>query len=514
MKFSVIHPTARLDRSFEHYWSHAADSVLMNCDSPEDVEYILVVHQSRELPYAWQAGIFPHRFGRFSIVTNYGRDCLVDQCNAGQLAASGEILCWNQDDMRYPKHWDSEIRKLIPDTRQKVCIQAATDGNRPDLLTLPSILTKALADEIGPISPEYDGMFSDDEGSIKMRRMGLVIPSDLYFQHLHPVNRTAEVDAVYAMENRAEAYEIGKRVFDARRAAGFPRVILPGWERPAVSAAPETYRSIAFMLPGESFRFEWLASLLELGIAVGNAGWAIQRYLGYCTSCYSTRINLTHDLLTSAEQKPEYVFWIDDDNLVKPEQFMRLLSFLDSHPEVDGVTGWCWIRQKERWATSVGNFWPEDGVHLVPMELPQLFEGGPTVKPIQHTGFPCFLMRYSVLERLGENVFAPVTKNTVCHVEDRTSEFNTWTDWETLTDEQVGKIPNHWFAGEDGSFCLRAREAGMKFFVDPACKVAHLKMISQEPDVQLYRDTPEELKQWREQVNGKAVAGPAEVVAM
>jgi hypothetical protein len=48
----------------------------------------------------------------------------------------------------------------------------------------------------------------------------------------------------------------------------------------------------------------------------------------------------------------------------------------------------------------------------------------------------------------------------------------------------------------------------MQIWVDPACKVAHLKFLSQEPDVQLYKDTPEETKQWREQVNGAAIPAP------
>ena len=503
MKFSVIHPTARVHAEDQFPWWGAESSAQSGCDNPQDVEYILVVHESRVREFRKNRVDWEGDFGRVSVVINHGRDCLVDQCNAGLLAAQGEIHIWNQDDMRYPEHWDTEILKLIPDTSQKICIQARTDGRRLDLLTLPTITTRALAHEIGALSADYTSMFSDDEFSAKARALGTVIPSKLYFQHLHPANGTAELDPVYASENSKEAYTVGREAFNRRRALGFPRVPIGNESQVAIQPA-EAFRSIAFMLPGETFRFEWLSSLLELGIAVGNAGWGIQRFLGYSTSCYSTRINLTHDLLESKEQKPEYVFWLDDDNLVKPDQFLRLLQFLETHPEADGVTGWCWIRQKERWGTSVGKFWGDDGVHLCPMELPELFADNGSVKPIEHTGFPCFLMRYSVLEKLGENVFMPITKRDLATF----VPGKTLSNWHSLKDSQVAAIVPHWFAGEDVAFCLRAREKGMQLYVDPMCKAAHLKTISQEPDVQLYGDTPEALKQWRAQVNGPAVKAP------
>jgi hypothetical protein len=476
MKFSIIHPTARVEDSG---WWRAYDSVLSGCDCLEDVEYIVVVHESRAQQFIQHD--YP-TFARFTIVVNRGRDCLVDQCNAGLLAASGEILCGNQDDMRYPEHWDTEIRKLLPDTSVLACVKAKTDGQRHGLLTIPTICTKRLSDALGMISPEYLSVFSDDEWSGKARMMGAVIPAPyLYFQHFHPDNGTAELDDVYSLENSEQAYELGRQVFERRKALGFPRVPFPG---------EENVQSIAFMLPGESFRFEWLASLLELGVAVGNAGWSVQRFLGYTTSCYSTRINLTTDLLEKSQvARPKYVFWLDDDNLIRPDQFMRLLHFLETNPQADGIVGWCWIRQKDRWGISCGRFWADDGVHLAPMELHEL-KSTPDPKPIEYSGFPAVLMRYEVLEFLGADVFRP-------YVARDAGRF--------FTSEQIKRIPQAWFAGEDTSFFLRAREKGMTFFVDPECEVGHLKAHAQQPDIQLYADSPAALKEWREKVNGKAV---------
>ena len=60
MKFSIIHPTARVTPAFEHPWWIAAESALLGCDSPQDVEYILNVHHSRAAAfYAMLAGPVP-----------------------------------------------------------------------------------------------------------------------------------------------------------------------------------------------------------------------------------------------------------------------------------------------------------------------------------------------------------------------------------------------------------------------------------------------------------------------
>ena len=266
MKFSVIHPTARVTPDFDNPWWKAADSAISGADNPRDLEYILVVHHSRAQDF-WEhlQGWLACEVGRFQIVINWDRDCLVDQCNAGMLAAQGEIQCWNQDDMRYPPHWDAEVSKLIPDTSKLVCIQSLANGARKDLLTLPTICTAVLVRKIGALSPDYDGMFSDDEWSIKARALGVVVQSTLYFEHLHPADGKGKVDSVHAMENRDEAYRIGSDTFNRRRALGFPRVPLPG---ETVSEPAESLPLIAVCVPGYDFTFPWLEHFFALGSAL------------------------------------------------------------------------------------------------------------------------------------------------------------------------------------------------------------------------------------------------------
>jgi GT2 family glycosyltransferase len=511
MKFSIIHPTARLTIGFSNPWWLAGSCARENCDHPEDCEYILVVHCSR----GWVGLLTGNtRFGRFTVVTNYGRDCLVDQCNAGLLAASGEIVMANQDDMRYPPHWDTEILKLLPDTSKAMCVQAHTDGSRKDLLTLPTIATRPLVEKIGMIPSEYESMFSDDEWSIKAHKFGGVIPSTLYFQHLHPVNKTAEPDEVYALENRPEAYKRGWEVFQARKAEGFPRVPFPGEKRgepepgsfPAGLSSPPDYPILAMLLPGDNFSFLWVEGFMRLGAQLKDEGYIVKRFMAHSSNVYHTRMNLAEKCIEDARitgERPKYVLWIDSDNILLPNQLSGLIKFLDHYQQVDGISGWCWIRKEHGWTTSAGFFWEEDGVHLAHMNLDALFAGetdaekfGP--KRIEHSGFPCFLMRYEVLEQLGAAAFRPMTKA------DLPAYFDGEMPQREVTDE--------WFCGEDTAFCLRAKKAGFTFVVDPGCKVGHLKLQMQEPNIggRMPMDTPQAERDRREGLNGPEIDAPPE----
>ena len=492
MKFSVIHPTARVTPDFESPWWKAMFSALTGCDNPREVEYVLVVHHSRlrdfwesfsredypDAPCIMSADFNPGipECGSFRVVTNFDRDCLVDQCNAGLAAAQGEIQCWNQDDMRYPPHWDSEILKLIPDTSKLVCIQALTSGGRKDLLTLPSISTMPLARKIGALSPEYDGMFSDDEWSIKARAIGVVVQSTLYFEHLHPADGKGNVDSVHAMENRDEAYRIGSDTFNRRRALGFPRVPLPG---ETVSEPAESLPLIAVCVPGYDFTFPWLEHFFALGTRFRDEGYIVKRYFGYSSNVYHARMSIMSDVIEAARRSgdtPKYVLWLDSDNVLLPNQLSSLLRYLDAHSDVDAIAGWCWIRKGQDWVTSAGYFWGEDGVHLEHMGVAALLAGDSpteraTPKRIESTGFPCLLMRYEMCEKLGASAFRPLTKA------DLPAYFDGNMPAKEVTDE--------WFCGEDTSWCLQAKKAGFKLMVDPMCKVGHLKIQLLEPDFKI-----------------------------
>lgn len=527
MKFSIIHPTARVTRDFAHPWWLAEEAALRGCDAPQDVEYILVVHHSRaEAFYAMFTGpvqVCSPFWGKLSYVINHGRDCLVDQCNAGQAAASGEIIVGNQDDMRFPEHWDSEILELLPDTSKALCVQAHTDGGRRDLLTIPTIATRVLVEQIGMLSPDYESMFSDDEWSIKAWKFAGVIPSKLYFQHLHPTNGTAEEDSVYALENRPAAYNVGYETFQKRKALGFPRVPYPGEDAttvPVMEAAQ--YPTLAMCIPGDNFSGAWLDSFLAMGMELKEAGYVVKRFRGYQSNVYQTRISLTERVIEDAQisgERPEYVLWIDHDNTAAPGQLTGLLKFLENYPQVDAVAGWCWIKKTVGWTTSVGDFWPADGVHLMAFNLDALLMGETPLekfapKNIEHTGFPFFLMRYEALERLGPHAFRPLTKadlvdyfecpgckgfkGSPCPMCNGTGS--------VMPEKQVA---DHWFCGEDSAWCLQAKKAGMTIVVDPGCKVGHLKLQLQEPiTAHFTEETPVAEIERSAAINGPPVIAP------
>jgi hypothetical protein len=491
VKFSIIHPTARLKASFQHPWWEAAARAADMCDHPEDIEYILVVHQSRALQFSGRW--FP--FGKFTLVINYGRDCLVDQGNTGRLAATGGILIGGMDDLFFPPHWDTRIAAAVPDSSQRIAVHCLTGSPRDHELFVPSVFTKALSDAMGPTDPAYESMFTDDEATILFRKLGKIVDTDIRFEHKHPAFGTAEMDEVYSIENRMEAYRRGKAVFDRRRAAGFPRVDLPGWpkdryrvspaqiedaeealratlpsetrqagEYDAPPAPPRKERILAFCTPGEQHRFDWEREHDALVFSLVNEGWTVRDYYGYTTNVFHTRMGMTRSMFIDAEttgQEPEFVLWIDDDNMPSIPAVRELMSTLEQHPEYSGAVGWCWIKWQDehgnhQWMPSAGNFQPGT-LHLLSTKLSDLYADNGAPKQIEWSGFPTALIRYEAARQLGTKAFLPI-----------------------FTDEN-----EYGMTGEDIPWFVAGQKAGMKFCVCPRAKVEHLKFQEIEPDYEI-----------------------------
>jgi hypothetical protein len=391
------------------------------------------------------------------------------------------------------------------------------DGARADLI-IQTVATKALMDAIGPTSPEYDGMFSDNEFAAKVGEYGRVISSSLKFRHLHPANGTGKSDSVYEMENREEAYRIGLEVFERRRAQGFPRVHLPGFDPPSwCSTSPQSpipvgARSSGFVRNS----LDWLKGISKVGKLVeapdpdmmprpnrklivclpdenharlGNLMQLIKHaqewqfefdgVLGYTSAADVTRMALAETVIESFKGQKEapYVLWMDDDNIVEPGQLKRLIQFMDETPQCDILVGWCWIKRETGWATSVGVF--DEHMHVTYLTPMQMREHGvsPQHFPMLASGFPCVLMRREVLEHLGHMAFAHIQRS----------------------DFRYGRM------GEDYSFFWRAHKAGMNCYVDPLCKVLHIKPEAQEPHLEI----PNEM--WCDPKQFEDVDGPKSI---
>jgi hypothetical protein len=239
---------------------------------------------------------------------------------------------------------------------------------------------------------------------------------------------------------------------------------------PAAPLQPATPREIAICTPGESHRADWEACFYGVLGTLSGAGWRVEPRPGYSTNVYGVRMVMTDDLLALGVPF-EYVLWIDDDNHLTGPQALRMIEYLDQHPDVDGIVAWCWIKIKTPkqpewiWIVSCGSF-SENGINMTPMPFEKLF-ADTEVKPVEATGFPVFLMRYRVLQTLGSKAFRPVFDE----------------------DCALG------FSGEDLAFCKAAKEAGFKFVVDPLLKVPHMKWRADEPDFVIHADPPEGFRQ-------------------
>jgi hypothetical protein len=155
----------------------------------------------------------------------------------------------------------------------------------------------------------------------------------------------------------------------------------------------------------------------------------------------------------SMNPKPDYVLWIDDDQILSPAKFDLLLNDLEQMPDADVVAAWSWIQAETETAArvSAGLYSEADQeVSYIPRADIERLCG---LIEVEWTGFPAVLMRYSALEKAGPQCFAPIP-----------APRSRW-GW----------------TGEDISFCVNLKARGGSIFVDSRCFVPHLKLRAIQP---------------------------------
>ncbi len=153
---------------------------------------------------------------------------------------------------------------------------------------------------------------------------------------------------------------------------------------------------------------------------------------------------------------PDFVLWLDDDNILSPDGLLQLYSDFIENPEIDLAAGWSW--DSAGLTITAGRVNEEGGCgrieHSTLMELPG------DLSKVDWTGFPAVLMRGSLLVKAGPKAFIP--------------------------------IPNEiapWYAyGEDISFCLRVKDSLL--VVDRRVRVPHLKLRDNQPVQTLKPQSP------------------------
>jgi Glycosyl transferase family 2 len=458
--FSILHTSARPNK-----WKAVYDDWLSKAAHPEDVEYVLCVDERWGFPRGWgqdrdEVAGLSHPSAGFRIVWNEGRRCYVDGVNTAAAASTGRILIVNADDQFACEAWDQRViatlfehdfRLLIEpskdDDRFVIEISTGTPQEHERAIMVMPILSRARYEDLGYVFfPQYESMFADNDFCEHARQDGIVIDArHLVFPHRHPLFIPGtQSDAAYEAQNSKQAFCDGQALLMRRRASKFGKEPLP------------ESKVIALCIAGELVQLDWMLSIMALRDDLQRHGWTVVTHSAYTTNVYMTRMLNAQSVLTSIEHeapRPDFVLWIDDDNIVSFAHVAKLLEDLKVLPSVQMAAGWCWICSTHDNAirTSCGNF-SGDGAHLTHFDN-ETWAKAREIRRVDWTGFPCVLMRYSFLAQMGAKAFLPILDDVL--------EFG--------------------IGGEDASFCKRAIDAGHEIIADPRVKVQHVKPRAIEP---------------------------------
>jgi hypothetical protein len=190
--------------------------------NPERIEYIFGFSSDDEASVGLLSR-FRHALSPAGHLEQVGGTA-VQNYNAASNAAGGQIIITAQDDVFPPLHWDVAVEQALRakvDAQQPAILEIK-DGYRNDELMVTFCLTRPTLAALGYgaqniLCPEYHGIYSDTEFSLRARRHGLLVPSDLVFKHEHPYwNPAIPSDETYKMENSDDAYKFGNAIFCRR----------------------------------------------------------------------------------------------------------------------------------------------------------------------------------------------------------------------------------------------------------------------------------------------------------
>lgn len=209
---------------------------------------------------------------------------------------------------------------------------------------------------------------------------------------------------------------------------------------------------LIFCLPGKEFSASFLMSWTNLIAHCVTKGYEVvvmQRYS--CNIYYVRNMCLGGNVLLGENQKPfngqleyDYMMWIDNDIIFKPEHFQKLLD-----AKKDIVSGLYLMDGGYAYATV--EYWNEE---FFQQNGTFEFITPPTVNkktglfPVAYTGFGFMLVKYGVFEQMKYPWFRP--------------EF-----------VSIGDSKD--FTMEDVAWCREAVRLGYKIYIDPTVIVGHEK---------------------------------------
>ena len=187
----------------------ARDRWLQAAEFPERIEHIFAFDRDDT------ASVEGFGAYRHVIVEEQDKGC-VAAWNLATRASNGQILIQLSDDWLPIRHWDTKIAARFRDA-SKPGVLRVSDGRRVDDLLAFAIFTRAYLELLGGdfLAPDYFGVYSDDEFSLRAYQNGVVIDArDIVFEHCHPsFSQGAVYDETHRRQNDDARYREGRKIF-------------------------------------------------------------------------------------------------------------------------------------------------------------------------------------------------------------------------------------------------------------------------------------------------------------
>ena len=194
--------------------------------SPELIEHLFAVDFDDSLSRQMLTPFNP-------LIVNDPSGGCVAAWNMAAAHSTGDVLVQLSDDWVPPEGWDHLILSTIGEL-SKPSVLRVSDGHRTDDLLCMAILTRARYQQQNFLfSPEYQGVYSDDEFSFRACKDGLVVHApDLCFTHAHPhYDDRIEMDQTYLIQNSDERKRNGLLTFARRNPDAFGQWVHHGTDQ-------------------------------------------------------------------------------------------------------------------------------------------------------------------------------------------------------------------------------------------------------------------------------------------
>ena len=208
IQISLLHATrGRVDGAIA-----ARDLWLQAAEAPNQIEHVFAFDRD-DTASVEGLGAYRH-----VIVEEQEKGC-VAAWNLATRASKGHILIQLSDDWLPIPHWDRIVCDRFRDL-SKPGVLRISDGRRVDDLLCMAIFTRPWLEEIGSdfLSPEYFGVYSDDEFSFRAYEAGVVIDArDIVLTHCHPnYDEKLAVDETHRRQNDEARLLEGRNLFIRR----------------------------------------------------------------------------------------------------------------------------------------------------------------------------------------------------------------------------------------------------------------------------------------------------------